>query len=154
MKHHRFSELLHFPERIKRQRNFEFLFKLGHWHSMKEPSEKDEVWGPKEHRPLGRRGPLTPAVPGGSAPSPFPSTAPLPQLHLRPPSGPPPFRFTSQPTPAARTRRDLKASAGFDHSPRPPHSQRRSALTCDPSRSRERWRHQRPRLGGRGGAAP
>lgn len=44
--HHRFPELLLFPERRrkKRQRNSEFLFRLGHRHSR----EKAEVWGPKE----------------------------------------------------------------------------------------------------------
>ena len=102
---------------------------------VREPAPGDSV----------RKGGDPEAVPGGSAPSPFLSAAPSPGCIFGPPSGPPPFRFRSQPSPAALTGRNLKVSAGlitffvlFTRAEDP-------TLTCDPSRSRERWRHQRPR---------
>lgn len=112
--HHRFSK------RKTRQRNSEFLFRLGHGHGREEaPSARAEVWGPKAQGRSGRRGPHAP----------IPSCAPAPR------------------NPAAPTR-DGKATPGPITAAPSTHSDA-PALTRDPSRGRERWRH-----GGRGGAAP
>lgn len=150
MTYHRFSELLHFSRRSRDKEILNFsnrdtagrspVRKLrfeDQRNTSPRPQGSSHASGTRRFRPL-----------------PIPLFGPLPQLHPRPASGPPPFRFRSQPSPAALTRRNLKVSAGLityfvllTRAEDP-------TLTCDPSRSRERWRQQRPRPDRRGGAPP
>lgn len=150
MTYHRFSELLHFPEGLQTKKSS--IFQTG----TQQEGAQWESWG------LRTKGTPPPRPQGSShasgtrrfRPLPIPLSGPLPQLHPRPASGPPPLRFRSQPPPAALTGQNLKVSAGLityfvllTRAEDP-------TLTCDPSRSRERWRQQRPRPDRRGGAAP